>query len=529
MPRMDATRSIARLTIAAAMVHGAAASAQDAPVLEPLPMVTLEDRPGHQHYARVSPDGQRIAFSWLRPGDVWQIFVMPADGRTAPVQLTHAASASRGAAWSPDGRRLAFERDGGLWITTVDDANASETRVEGAVSVASFPDWSPDGLSLVYGTGTGTETALATIPVEGGTPRQLTSHRGGEWFPRWSPDGRRIAFYSTWDARMTDIWTVASDGSDLVQITDDAAEDFRPAWSPDGGSLLFTSRRGGKNDLWIAPATPRAHAQRVTDADGIVLHGDWTRDGRVFFGSYPSHPHLFAIDAESGDTTRLTAGSFDHDFPAFSPDGRLLAFTTTRFGAERGIGVMDWTTRDIRPFYTDAGNASSPVWSPDGQRLAFIFNRGGYLDTRQLMVAARNGSKPLQLTHSGDVRDPNWTADAQSIEYASGGTLWRVSASGGEPQRIDARSAMNTDDAGLPNGAYAAQRSPQGRRLWLMPGGDHPTLMVEDARGAAKQLARDLAIASPPTWSADSRHIVVSVDPGEWILAFIADPALRRD
>jgi Tol biopolymer transport system component len=148
---------------------------------------------------------------------------------------------SRGAAWSPDGRRIVFERAGALWIVPADGADTTAQRVVGAMDVASFPDWSPNGRWLVYGAGTGTETSLAVIAAEGGTPRRLMEHAGSEWFPRWSPDRRRVAFYSTWNGEMTDVWTIDASGANLVRATDHAGEDFRAAWSPDGMWLAFTS------------------------------------------------------------------------------------------------------------------------------------------------------------------------------------------------------------------------------------------------------------------------------------------------
>ncbi|HEU4522824.1 MAG TPA: hypothetical protein VFT12_12530 [Thermoanaerobaculia bacterium] len=441
-----------------------------AAVLLVAPAVLIDGLEGHQHYARVSPDGSMLAFSWMKPGEPWQIFVQNLRDGSPPRQITRGGAPSRGAAWSPDGSSLVFERDRALWVARADGSVAA-ARVDGADDVASFPDWSPDGQTLVYGAGSGTETYLAVIAVVGGTPRRLTDHRGGEWFPRWSPDGQRIAFYSTWNGEMTDIWTIRADGSDLRRITRHPGEDFRPAWSPDGQQILFTSRRGGKNDLWMV-RQEGGEPSRLTDAEGIVLHADWLGDRRVIFGHYPSHPQLYAVDVLSGGATQITSGPHDNDEPAFSPDGAALAFTTTRFSPERGLALMDWRTGTVRPLHAGDGSAGSATWSPDGRLLAYVLNRGGFLDTRQLWVSSRDGSTRRQLTVTGGVSRPAWSSDGKSLFYRTGDRWWRVDVDGGEP---------------------------------------HPVRDGPDANAG-------------PVVAEDGRSIVVSFDPGTWNLSYVTIP-----
>jgi Tol biopolymer transport system component len=197
----------------------------------------------------------RIAFSLggealpgAEPGHS-QIFTIKPDG-TGLRQLTNVAADKSAAspAWSPDGRRIAFQSnvsgDFQLWVMNAD--GSGKTRLLSDPGYAHYePSWSPDGSRLVFSRcfvalGFAAYCDLATVSATGGRPRTLL---GGNWIhtrPRYSPDGSKIAFASNRGGLLSAIWVMNADGSGVRRLTRAALEAFWPDWSPDGRHILFT-------------------------------------------------------------------------------------------------------------------------------------------------------------------------------------------------------------------------------------------------------------------------------------------------
>jgi Tol biopolymer transport system component len=89
------------------------------------------------------------------------------------------------------------------------------------------------------------------MPAAGGAPTQLTTDRGTDQWPVWSPDGSRIAFVSNRSGGNYNIWTMSASGGSEVQLTNDPAADAGPAWSPDGSRIAFHSNRTGRYEIWV--------------------------------------------------------------------------------------------------------------------------------------------------------------------------------------------------------------------------------------------------------------------------------------
>jgi Tol biopolymer transport system component len=536
-----------------ALLHGRISSVADEPAL-------LFELTGSLHDPALSPDGRRIAFAWSQPGKPAEIHVRDlTDGSLAGI--TNGDTAARMPRWSPDGSKLAFLRDGRVWIATLGTSADSAIDVRGTAGLCcdSFVaglDWSPDGRWLTYVGGSGTETHIAVMPVDGGVAIPVTNHRGGEWFPRWSPDSKRIAFYSTWDGDMTDIWTIAADGTSLSRLTHHPAEDFRPSFSPDGTWVVFTSRRGGKNDLWAVPSAG-GEAVQLTDGHGLPLDAHWDRR-RAVVGYYGSHPHLWSVDVNGGARTQLTFGTADDRTPAASPTGPLVALSSNRFSREAGIIQLNPSTSAVTPLLADDALRRFPAWSPDGRRLSFMQAAGGYLDSSQLWTSAADGTRRRLLATVTGVGRSVWAPDGSLVVFAASGRLWRVRAAGGEPVAIDGLPpGVTPSDArkpdrivlgdgtstfeyglgdgalrtlALPGGAEGARWSRDGKQVaFLRSNGRHRDLYLAPADGTRpKRLTTDLHVQDWPTWSHDSKSIIVSVDNGTWKIAQLPDAAFSH-
>ena len=220
----------------------------------------LTDSAWSHEYPRWSPDGTRIAFA-ANPRGNYDIFVMAADGSGVRAIVDSPADETE-PAWLPEGTGLAFVRGGALW--TIDFATKAERRaVPGFDREHGLSDFARAGGPAAF---TGTRLigwdVFALDPARG-TAVALTEG-GRSCRPRFSPDGRTIAYVSTVADGKGDIWIMASDGSGKERLTERSdTVDYFPAWSPDGKSIVFCSsgqhspRQGRWSLFLVRTATKR--------------------------------------------------------------------------------------------------------------------------------------------------------------------------------------------------------------------------------------------------------------------------------
>ena len=304
--------------------------------------------------------------------------------------------------------------------------------------------------------------------------------------PQLSPDGRRVAFTVTTvvedkDKRHTEIWLAAADGSSRpFRFTNPATEAASPVWSPDGSLLAFSSRReGGEDDIWFLRTTspggeafqiPGVHAAPRFSPDGRWVLYRWqgkepdslknqtwrnrvsptaiTRgadpkrfDGRVYTslpvladerGLVPPREarrpsHLYVVGIDGGEPRQLTSGALDADDPAWSPDGRFIAFVQdstdpleVREQARPELYVLTVATGAIRRVTTGFALNSAPAWSPDGQSLAFVCSTGRGAEDDVCIVPVGGGTA-RNLTAGWDL-DPGglrWSADGKTVYFSA--------------------------------------------------------------------------------------------------------------
>ena len=244
------------------------------------------------------------------------------------------------------------------------------------------PAWSPDGRRIAFASGPYGDRKIYVMNADGSGVTQLTHSSGRDRDPAWSPDGRRIAFANNY------ISVTDADGSDVTQftqLTHNSIGSQDPAWSPDGRRIAFTSRPPGSGPL----SRPRDFEIYVMDADGSgvtqLTHnsdGDsgpaWSPDGRLiaFACGRDGDPEICVMDADGSGVTQLTHNSnVDYD-PAWSPDGRRIAFTSWRDG-DPEIYVMDADGSGVTQLTHNSAKDYDPAWSPDGRRIAFTSERDG--------------------------------------------------------------------------------------------------------------------------------------------------------
>jgi len=302
----------------------------------------------------------------------------------------------------------------------------------------SDPQLSPDGRWIAY-TIADTDkaankriTQIYLISTDGGEPRALTSEKQSSVSPRWSPDGKRLAFVSARDGE-SQIWTIdlpeAKPGS-LKKISNISTGADAPVWSPDGKWIAFTSEvfPGCATDDCNKQQSEKAAASKVKAkiADRLLFR-HWTtwKDGK--------RSHIFVVSTEGGEARDLTQGNYDAppfslggqiDY-AFSPDSKELAFARNTDKDEARSTNGDLFTVPVAGGETrritgdNPANDLSPVYSPDGRYIAYrAQSKPGFeADRWRLMLFDRKTGQSHSLTEQFDssVETFTFSADGQRI------------------------------------------------------------------------------------------------------------------
>jgi Tol biopolymer transport system component len=346
-----------------------------------------------------SPDGRRIAFWGVREG-ARDIFTVASDGGD-PVAVTNDEALDWDPVWAPDGSHLYFSSDRGgsmnVWRIAVDPRSGKPAAAPEAVHVpatyAAGISFSRDGQRMAYMScmrtsnlfQAGFDPAHETVI---GTPKAVTQGVKETLYPSISRDGKWIAFMQ--EGLNEDIVVVQPDGSQLRRVTDDAARDKTPRWSPDGREIAFVSNRGGRFEIWTIHSDGSGLRQ-VTEGSphGGVTYPAWSPDGqRISYNLPDEMGYIIDVGKPWKDQQPQLARTHVPDRSWFwvtdwSHDGEKLAGTVQRLdGGTYGVAALVPRTRALEQV-SDFGEL--PRWLPDDRKLLFHANGRLYL--------AESGSK----------------------------------------------------------------------------------------------------------------------------------------
>jgi eukaryotic-like serine/threonine-protein kinase len=428
----------------------------------PMHFSAVTNFPGVEAQPSLSPDGRSVAFASNRDGH-YDVYVGLIAGGSL-VRITNDPNLKARPRWSPDGTKIAYSRlnESGLWdIWEVPALGGTSRRL---ISNAMDPAWSPDGRSLAYANNSTGSIWIADS--SGQNARGITQPEPPwvELYPSFSPDGRSLAFL---EGPYGELAVANLATGKVYQLTDDHALALSPAWSPDSRFIYFASGRGGALNIWKIAASG-GEPDQVTAGQGQDAELDVSSDGkRIVFSTYRENINIAEIRLESGG----------------------------------GETRPKWLTTD------PARNAFAPAYSPDGKHLAYFSNRHG-VEREIIWVMDSDGSNPVPLVEDGRVNVfPRWAPDGQTVFYtrfSHGSPLEMCSTAmaGSAPQTLPVKADENAFDVG-PDGRVLFG-APQGRYQAFNPANNQTQTLITLPGGQQTLL---------PRWSPDGRSIAYLVLP----------------
>ncbi len=460
-------------------------SAESEPQLVPVPLTSY---PGFEHTPSFSPDGMQVAFQWHPEGpgancDIWvkQLGVEP------PFRLTSDPAEDLSPAWSPDGRFIAFLRriSPNRASVIIIPQRGGRERLMGEADLpieeeafGPYAAWSPDSKWLVFPSAESDKvgSGLVMLSLETLEKRRVTSCPADSFDtgPAFSPDGRTLAFTRTPDG---DLFMLQLGNNYEPQAAPERIVAGRlsagPAWAPDGRDILFSSEGG----LWRMPVSVSASPQRLGFASDAFIAPAVSRLGnRLAYAVGRWETNIWQVNfrtpgLDPGPPSKLIASTRMDNSPAYSSDGKRIAFYSDRSGSgeiwacdsdgSNAVQLTQLTSLGgLGGVTPDSPERIRAEWSPDGRSIAF-----GLLG-EAFAVNVNGGVARRIIEAPGTQPWPSWSRDGRWIYFRSHRSgpseIWKMPAGGGDAIQV----TSHTGD--LP------EESPDGKFLYYMKGDHFP-------------------------------------------------------
>ena len=256
-----------------------------------------------------------------------------------------------------------------------------------------------------------------------GVTKNLTDNKARNTDPAWSPDGKRIAFVSDRDGKPR-LWVMRADGTDPRLVAKDSVNCSGPRWSPDGERIAYkieyyeNDPTGGlipRGNIYCAVLSTGKVTQ-LTNETFRSGQPAWSPNGKKLAYTYYGEG-LWTLNTMDADGSRKAKLGPGHE-AAWSPDGKRIAFVSLRNGQGFQVFTCDAEFKDVRSLDTLLALVadSFPQWSPDGKTIAFR-KQNNNMPTCQVAVVGENGKGYKLLTSDEAYAHPRWSPDGQSLSY----------------------------------------------------------------------------------------------------------------
>jgi len=329
-----------------------------------------------------------------------------------------------------------------------------------AMGIQEF-SWSPDGKYLAYVGPVGGGFDIWTIGSTGGEPKRITSTLRFKRQPRWSADGKWIAFTTIQDNGNSDLRAVTADGQSMTTLTDSLAQEEEFAWSPDSKQIAFTQRSGAQTSV-MSVELQSSMIRKLADGPAWSLR--WSPDGKwIAFVADLLQPSdegrenqdIFLIPSDGGVPRLLTPGTprFRDNSPDWAPDSRRIVYTSNEKGFSN-LNILDIEDGSRRVLTTSNVDLLAPKWAPTGGMIAYVRHEAAMFHVYTIAVAdnltvrvserdGTNGGYPI--VYSGNSTGPTgmveWSPDGKRLAFthsdpARTSDIWIAVPDGARPIQL---------------------------------------------------------------------------------------------
>ncbi|HUP27304.1 MAG TPA: hypothetical protein VM409_02640 [Chloroflexia bacterium] len=304
---------------------------------------------------------------------------------------------------------------------------------------------------------------------------------GGQYAP-----GGRISFVrSSPDGRTRDLYVVNADGTNQQQITRDIVVEGATAWSPDGRRIIAQASIEGTSRVvrfTIGPDNKPVAAESVqltADVQADSVLPAWSPDGKhIAFQSKTDGAdyQVFVMDADGNNKHRVSDGKGYAGWPTWSPDGKLILYIQGGKpdpGSVKEVYAVPPSGDNPRQLTSAGKDAGRPAWSPDGSLILYLQNNG---DKSTIMLANADGSSPRVLVEASRNPSPQFSPDGKTIVYYAvappqGSDIFAVPVAGGTPVNLTPQSVEDYVPTWSPDGQKLAWASSQGQEHHIVTAG----------------------------------------------------------